>query len=113
MIAAYYFYDGGSKLQKSEARVYQSLLYQILSRRRDLTRVAFPGRYRALCIPEEQPRRYEPSAIELRRALNLVLEKCPDGSFFLAIDGLDEHNAADADMGLLASSLKDYGDNYV
>ena len=53
--ASFYFYYAGSELQKSEVGLLRSLLHQILTQRRDLIQLAFPERYRALCISDDQP----------------------------------------------------------
>jgi hypothetical protein len=107
IIANFYFYHcGGSGLQKSEVGMWQSLLYQILEKHPALTQVAFPERYRALCIFPDPREPYEPTAVELRRAFNTLVQQCLDISFFLIVDGLDEYKATDKDMALLARTLR-------
>ncbi|KAK4032717.1 hypothetical protein C8A01DRAFT_40832 [Parachaetomium inaequale] len=107
VMVSFYFYHGGSELQKSEVGVLRSLLYQILATRPGLIQLAFPERFRALCIAGGQRETFEPSPTELRRAFNAVVQKCSDVNFFLAVDGLDEYNGADADMSLLVSMVRD------
>lgn len=42
-MTSFYYYEGGSRLQKSYEGFLRSILYQILSNRRDLIKVAFPS----------------------------------------------------------------------
>ena len=107
-MATFYFYYKGSKLQKSEIGVLRSLLHQLLYNRRQLIEVAFPERYKALCMSETGGDTFEPQALELKRALTRLIESCPSISFFLAVDGLDEYEAGNE----IKSNWRIYSDRH-
>lgn len=106
VIAGFFFHYLGSDLQKSEVGAFCCLLYQILSQRRDLVEVAFPERFRALSLSKHQPERFEPSIMELKRALNTIIQDAPSTHLFLLVDGLDEYDAGSADTELLVTTLR-------
>ncbi len=107
-VAIFYFYYKGSKLQKSESGVLRSILHQLLYNRRELIEIAFPERYRAMCMSETGGGTFEPQVLELKRALTRLIEGCPSISFFLAIDGLDEYEASSEEMSLLVTMFREF-----
>ncbi|RSM17772.1 hypothetical protein CDV31_003379 [Fusarium ambrosium] len=105
--AHFYFYYKGTKLEKSEAGVLRSLLHQILFQRRTLIKFAFPERFEALCLDQDGGRSFEPTYWELKRALEALLKSCPDERFFFSVDGLDEYDADNHQMGELVDVFKE------
>ncbi|RSM13113.1 hypothetical protein CEP52_002097 [Fusarium oligoseptatum] len=95
------------KLEKSEAGVLRSLLHQILFQRRTLIKFAFPERFEALCLDQDGGRSFEPTYWELKRALEALLKSCPDERFFFSVDGLDEYDADNHQMGELVDVFKE------
>ena len=90
VVASFYFWVGGTKLQKSQEGLLQSLLYEILSQCPESIPVAVPGRW-------ERCLRYQSSSSdwtrnELSTALeNLTLGQTLPCRFCCFIDGLDEY----------------------
>ncbi|KAM7196198.1 hypothetical protein V8F33_006310 [Rhypophila sp. PSN 637] len=106
-IAKYYFSHRASELQRTEAGMLRSLHYQILHRKRDWVEQAHPGRFR---IHRDQENgttmaASAPNIHELRTGLDDLIKGQPSSRFFFIIDGLDEHKATEATVGLLANSL--------
>ncbi|KAK4164781.1 hypothetical protein QBC43DRAFT_288685 [Cladorrhinum sp. PSN259] len=112
VMANFFFYYKGSALQKSEAGVFRSLLYQILAANPDLIELAFPERYSALSLSGNATT-FEPSVQELKRALTNTIQTrrlTPDSPiFFFAIDGLDEYDSNYSGIEELAKYFKDLG----
>ncbi|KAJ4329440.1 hypothetical protein N0V84_000074 [Fusarium piperis] len=104
--ASFYFYYKGTKLEKSEVGVLRSLLHQILSKRQDLVKFAFPERFEALCFGRNGDKSFEPTYWELKRALEALLNRCWNERFFFSIDGLDEYDADSHQMGELVDVFK-------
>ncbi|KAM0436643.1 hypothetical protein ACHAPT_002352 [Fusarium lateritium] len=104
--ASFYFYYKGTKLEKSEAGVLRSLLHQILFKRRKFIKLAFPERFEALCFDQHVGKSFEPTYPELKRALEALLKSCPDERFFFSVDGLDEYDADNHQMGELVDVFK-------
>jgi hypothetical protein len=94
LVAAFYFYYIGARLQKTRTGLLRSLLHHLLSQERALIPTAFPVRFRAM-----QHHRdicdFEPSNEELLRAFKTLMSESTDHVFFIAIDGLDEYDDAD------------------
>ncbi|KAJ4261804.1 hypothetical protein NW757_000076 [Fusarium falciforme] len=105
-MACFYFYYKGTKLEKSEAGVLRSLLHQILFKRRELIKFAFPERFEAFRFGQNGDRSFEPTYWELKRALEALLKSCPNERFFFSVDGLDEYDANNHQMGELVDVFK-------
>ncbi|KAK0715420.1 hypothetical protein B0H67DRAFT_239897 [Lasiosphaeris hirsuta] len=109
-LARHYFSYKGSDTQRSEAGMLRSLLYQTLRQRLEIVADAFFGRYKTLFGKTGNGAlTFEPRLHELREGLTQLVNKHSSVHFFLVIDGLDELDGTDADMSLLASSLKELG----
>ncbi|KAI1077819.1 hypothetical protein F5B20DRAFT_550467 [Whalleya microplaca] len=85
--ASFYFFYNGSDYQKSELGMLQTLLYSLLSQRRDLIPLAFKERFRAAL---EAKRHACPTLPEVKMAFKQLLLGSADLHFFFSIDGLDE-----------------------
>lgn len=132
--ASFYFYYLGTDMQKSEIGLLRSLVLTLIStshhkpepvfwrgeEQRFFThlgshnlaldteriKVAFPERFEVMQLSSKRPASFEPSRNELLLALNRIFQHSPDARFFLSIDGLDEYDAASAEMSDLAEILK-------
>jgi len=89
---SFYFWYSGTQEQKSERGVLLSLLHQILNPRKELIRIAFKERVRAMVVSPDPPTSFLPKTPELRRAIFAVLEHLKDARFFISVDGLDEYS---------------------
>ena len=93
MIAKYFFWNSGSKEQRSQAGLFRSLLFEVLNQRRDLIRHIFPDRWAqkrslGLRLPNEKILWSLPV---LKTALTDLTQMATDDlrmCFF--VDGLDE-----------------------
>lgn len=110
IVASFYFYYQGLPLQKSSAGVLRGLLYQILSKRREWIAVAFPERLKALQLSTPDRHGVEPSYWELKKALETLMNRCPEDRFFVAVDGLDEYEADTSQMAELAEVFQTLSD---
>ncbi|EEU39875.1 uncharacterized protein NECHADRAFT_79534 [Fusarium vanettenii 77-13-4] len=99
--ASFYFYYKGAELEKSEVGVLRSLLHQVLSKRPKLIKSAFLERFEAIRFDAEGGKSFIPTYWELKRALEALLKSCPDERFFFSVDGLDEYDADNHQMGEL------------
>lgn len=106
--ARFYFYYNGTKMQRSELGVLRSLLHQILERRPSLVKSCFPDRYRLACFAPEEPKTFTPTVWELKRALKMLVESQSSECFFFSVDGLDEYDADDTEMALLAKIFDEF-----
>lgn len=107
-VARFYFYYNGTKMQKSEVGVLRSLLHQILERRPSLVKHCFPDRYRMFCFAPDEPQTFSPTVWELKRALRMLVESQKNECFFFSVDGLDEYDADDTEMALLAKVFDEF-----
>jgi hypothetical protein len=101
ILAAFFFFERGDVLQKSREGLLRSLLYQILSQRRDLIPLAFDSNQEDREHPIPLPQMTWPA---LKKAFAQILEKIPDSTkICLFVDGLDEYRMMDRE--------KDYGED--
>lgn len=70
-IASYHFWKSGTTTQKSQAGLFRSLLYSILSKHRDLIPICFPRLF-ALVLANKLDISQSPSFEELRKAFTLL-----------------------------------------
>ncbi|KAK4185218.1 hypothetical protein QBC35DRAFT_465781 [Podospora australis] len=107
VMASFYFYYNGSELQKSEIGVMRSLLHQILESNESLIQVAFQERL--WYSVGSSGGALAPTAMELKRAFANLMEhfRSTNICLFLMVDGLDEFNADESEMGVLVSTLRD------
>jgi hypothetical protein len=102
-IAASFFWNAGSELEKSYIGLLRALLYQVLSQHPDLIQVIFPERWSALLRSSTQRNPWTEK--ELFGALQL-LSQAPTANLrlFFLIDGLDEFSG---DCDDLNTSLRE------
>ncbi|KAI1212043.1 uncharacterized protein F4807DRAFT_458245 [Annulohypoxylon truncatum] len=87
LTASFYFFYRGSEEQKTELGLLRSLLYWILSERREL----IPSIFRQRLATAVDGKRQTPITLaEAKLAVRDLFRQCPYLCFFLAIDGLDE-----------------------
>jgi hypothetical protein len=93
LLASFYFWGPGSKIQKSQVGLLRSLLYQLLSQRPDLCRYVAPRRWAFFTIGGIEHNSPEWDWSELRESL-LRFSSAILGQSRLAlfIDGLDEYD---------------------
>jgi hypothetical protein len=88
-IAGYFFWKAGSAMQKSQAGLLQTLLYEVLRQQPFLAMEVFPDRWEAYTLFGDYFHAW--SWPELKRAFDLLIEKTRGRvSLFMVIDGLDE-----------------------
>ncbi|OIW24734.1 hypothetical protein CONLIGDRAFT_584296, partial [Coniochaeta ligniaria NRRL 30616] len=92
ILAGFFIFERGSKLQKSREGMLRSILYQILSRDRDLISVAF-DKYFGTTM--ESTNAGLMSYGTLRKAFEAVLDHLEGCKICIFIDGLDEYRVVD------------------
>jgi hypothetical protein len=115
VLAYFFFWNSGDKLQMSLKGLYQSLLFETLKQCPELIPKVFPKQWELL---ENEP---EGSAVEsnlfrtprLEEAFQILVTKTcfPLHRFFFCIDGLDEYNGDSIDQRGLAESLQKWAIN--
>lgn len=101
ILAAFFFFERGGALQKSREGLLRSLLYQILSEKRDLISLAFDSSQEDRTQPIPLP---QITWRALAKAFTKLLEKLPESTkICLFVDGLDEFRMIDRE--------NDYGEN--
>ncbi|KAL9055072.1 MAG: hypothetical protein Q9162_003742, partial [Coniocarpon cinnabarinum] len=102
--ARHFFWAAGTAIQKSQQGLYQSLLHNVLSQRRDLIGKATPSR---LEMQLKGLHTYGPWSLkELQETLQRVAELPRDGmKFCFFIDGLDEYEGSHFDLANLLKKL--------
>ncbi|KAB5582811.1 hypothetical protein GE09DRAFT_1017972 [Coniochaeta sp. 2T2.1] len=92
VLAGFFIFERGSKLQKSREGMLRSILYQILSRDRNLISVAF-DKYFGTTMDSANAGLMTYGA--LRKAFEAVLDHLEGCKVCLFIDGLDEYRVVD------------------
>jgi hypothetical protein len=101
ILAAFFFFERGDALQKSREGLLRSLLWQILSQRRDLISLVFDPIREDQNQPVPLPQITWPI---LKKAFTQLLDSIPKSTkICLFVDGLDEYRMMDRE--------KDYGEN--
>jgi len=96
VVASFYFWAAGSKLQTSKEGLYRTLLHQIFSRCPEAIPQTFPDRWVSLCFLDVAMKLSED---ELRNALFRLLQiLSPETKICLFIDGLDEFEGDPSDL---------------
>jgi hypothetical protein len=89
--ASFYFWNAGSALQKSQAGLLRSLLFQIVEQKERLIPVLFPGLCRAALAHPHEPLE-EPTIAELKKAFTILMgDQIQNAKVCLFIDGIDEY----------------------
>jgi len=111
IMASFYFWRGGTNLQKSQEGLLRWLLLTILSQRRDLVSVCFPQTFTDIKDGEEDISEVTPSLEWTQKAFKILSEASLKAvKIFLFIDGVDEFDGDHADISqffrdLAASSV--------
>lgn len=97
IVASFYFWAAGFKMQTSKEGLYRTLLSQIFQSCPEAIPYASPERWEALCLYNKDPRPFD--EIELRNILDSVIKFASSTkSLCLFIDGLDEFNGTHGDL---------------
>ncbi|KAI1808455.1 hypothetical protein F4811DRAFT_500971 [Daldinia bambusicola] len=112
-MACFFMFEGGGPIQKSYEGFQRSILYQILSARRDLIRVAFPSFFDCAWPPPVQ----FTSNSNLNQAFYSIFAQLSDDlRLFIFMDGLDEYRIIDRkdqyEPGELDVTYKNAGDEF-
>lgn len=107
--ATFYFWRGGTRLQRSQEGLLRSLLHSILSQRRDLVQACFPEKFDELQFGVENDSEVIPLSECIKPAFQ-HLSRMKSGSvkIFLFIDGVDEF---DGDHAEISKFFKDLATN--
>ncbi|KAI1212332.1 uncharacterized protein F4807DRAFT_450460 [Annulohypoxylon truncatum] len=88
LMACFFMFEGGNRIQKSYEGFLRSVLYQILSARRDLIRIAFPSFFEG----DWPPPVLFTSINNLNQAWYSIFAHMSDNlRLFILIDGIDEY----------------------
>ena len=91
LVGSFFFWYAGSSLQKSQAGLIRSLLFDILSRKPELIPVLFPNICRSI-LATQLPNQFELSFVELKKAFMTLVNSIPKAlKVFFLVDGLDEY----------------------
>ncbi|KAI4190243.1 MAG: hypothetical protein L6R41_000913 [Letrouitia leprolyta] len=105
VVASFFFWNLGSKLQKSQHGVLRSLLYQILEAQPELIPCVLPDLYRRAVIGRDGTLA-EPSLVELKKAFQRLLTyRATPIKICLFIDGIDEYEGDHAELAELFASI--------
>ncbi|KAI1464705.1 uncharacterized protein F4812DRAFT_441671 [Daldinia caldariorum] len=112
-MACFFMFEGGGPIQKSYEGFQRSILYQILSARRELIRVAFPSFFDCSWPPPVQ----FTSNSNLNQAFYSIFAQLSDDvRLFIFMDGLDEYRIIDRkdqyEPGELDVTYKNAGDEF-
>jgi hypothetical protein len=94
-MGSFFFWNSGTKMQKSLLGLVRSLLYQLLQDQAHLIPLIFPKRWKRVSIFGLDRRLF--SLNELLVGLNVLLSN-EDRYFFLLIDGLDEVEGRESEL---------------
>jgi hypothetical protein len=111
ILAAFFFFERGDTLQKSREGLLRSLLYQILSQRKDLVQLTYEPNWQDRKGPTRLP---EITWSALKGAFNRLLERISGSTrLCLFVDGLDEYRMMDreADYDESGLHLLSYGND--
>jgi hypothetical protein len=102
-IGSFYFWNSGTRLQRTHAGLFRSLLYEILHLNPELIPVTVLSRWESLSMLDLNPGAWKDA--ELQLALNLAVRAVTtDAKLCLFIDGLDEF---EGDHEVLISLIRD------
>ncbi|KAL6713126.1 hypothetical protein ACLMJK_009247 [Lecanora helva] len=103
--ASFYFWRGGTPLQRTQEGLLRSLLYSILSQRRDLVQPCFPTKFDELRFGVDNESETIPLSEYIKPAFLLLAEMKIDIKIFLYIDGVDEFDGDHSDISSFFMSL--------
>lgn len=97
IVASFYFWAAGFKMQTSKEGLYRTLLSQVFQSCPEAVPYALPERWEALCLYNKDPKPFD--EIKLRNILDSVIKFASfTKSLCLFIDGLDEFNGTHGDL---------------
>lgn len=111
ILAAFFFFERGDSLQKSREGLLRSLLYQILSQRRELISLIYDSNKEDRRAPIPLP---QITWLALKEAFTRLLDCIPESTkVCLFVDGLDEYRMIDREKeyGTDELHLLSYGTN--
>jgi hypothetical protein len=103
-VASFYFWVTGTRMQKSQEGLLQSILYKILSQEPSLIPVVLRDRWDRDAIFHHNPEPW--SLVELYTALDRIISVKPKACFCFFIDGLDEFTGDANQHGQLAERIQ-------
>lgn len=104
IVGSFFFYYNGTTLQKSQTGLLRSLLLSVLSHKRELVPVLFPGIINAL-LSEQQRSPVKLTSMELKMAFTMLMDtKLVGSKVCFLIDGLDEYTGEYEDLAKLFAS---------
>ena len=103
--AAYFFWDSGTDLQKSQEGLLRSLLYQIVRQRQQQNKSPLPIDWHRFCLTREPDGSWEwPGFI---RAFEILANE-DDFNYAFFIDGLDEFNGSHPELIAFIKKISSY-----
>jgi hypothetical protein len=104
-IASFYFWVTGTRMQKSQEGLLQSIIYGILSQEPALIPIVLRDRWERDAVFHRNPEPW--SLVELYAALNKIICVKPKARFCFFIDGLDEFTGDANQQGVLAERIQE------
>jgi hypothetical protein len=105
IMASFFFWNLGSKLQRSQSGLLRALLFDVVQELPDLAPLILPGLYRAV-IRGREDRLNEPSYAELKKGFqNLILLKNKLVKVCLIVDGVDEYEGDHAELSEMFAAI--------
>lgn len=99
VVASFFIYRYGERLQNSQEGLLRALLYQILDQRTDLIPIVFPSLCRTLAASYSTPTSLTLTLDELRTGFRLLVQSLSDSvQLFLIVDGIDEYSGDYQDL---------------
>lgn len=105
IVASFFFWNLGSKLQRSQIGLLRGLLFDVVEAQPDLAPHILPGLYQAV-VRGREAKHPEPSFAELKKGFrNLVGLKNNGIKVCLFIDGIDEYDGDHAELSELFAGI--------
>lgn len=114
ILAKHFFWDLGSGMQKSQAGLIQSLLYQVFDHEPDLLPRILPDIWEAMSVHDDTSVRFLPeswyqwSLTELMGLFDEVISTVEEIDYCFFIDGLDEFDGDHAEMSAFLKHISSH-----
>jgi hypothetical protein len=102
-VADFYFWITGTRMQKTQEGLMQSILHEILRQEPALIEKAVPTRWEQDALFHQNPLPW--TLAELYDALDAVIREKPTACFCFFIDGLDEYSGDAGEQGRFAEKI--------
>ncbi|KAI8963342.1 hypothetical protein F5Y11DRAFT_148903 [Daldinia sp. FL1419] len=102
--STFFFWNAGSRLQKSQEGLFRSLLFGILRSRPHLVPRVSELRIK---LRDDLDDDWSWTVDELRSVLRRTIEECKDTKFCFFIDGMDEFQESKAELDILIKNIQD------